>query len=120
MSSRRLARVNELLREEIGELLLHAMRDPRLSGLISVTEVITSGDLRHAKVYVSVLGTEDDKKGAEEALKAAAGFLRRSLAERVTLRYIPDLSFEIDESIERGSRLLQIIKEVVPEQESSD
>ncbi|MGB3129597.1 MAG: 30S ribosome-binding factor RbfA [Dehalococcoidia bacterium] len=112
MSTRRMARVNDVIRREISELLMREIRDPRLSGLLSVTEVDTSPDLRSAKVFVSVMGSEEEKKRVEQGLAAASGFLRRGLAERVTLRYIPELVFHRDESIERGSRLLELIDEV--------
>jgi ribosome-binding factor A len=114
MVTRRLQRVNDLIREEISELLIHEVRDPRLGGLLSVTEVVTSPDLRHASVYFSVMGTEEEKRQAEKGLEAASGFLRRGLGERLSLRYTPELSFELDDSIERGSRLLELIKEVTP------
>ena len=107
-------RVNDLIREEISELLGREVRDPRLAGIISVTEVVTSPDLRHAKVYFSILGTEEEKRQAEDGLAAASGFIRKGLGERLSIRYTPELSFEIDESIERGSRLLQLIKDVTP------
>ncbi|MGB2885277.1 MAG: 30S ribosome-binding factor RbfA [Dehalococcoidia bacterium] len=112
MSTRRMARVNDVIRREISELLMREIRDPRLSGLLSVTEVDISPDLRCAKVFVSVMGSEEEKKRVEQGLAAASGFLRRGLAERVTLRYIPELVFHRDESIERGSRLLELIDEV--------
>ncbi|MEE8471203.1 MAG: 30S ribosome-binding factor RbfA [Dehalococcoidia bacterium] len=114
MAGRRMQRVNDLIREEISELLRREVRDPRLGGLISVTEVITTPDLRHARVFVSVMGTEEEKKQAEKGLAAAAGFLRRGLGERLTLRSIPELSFERDESIEHGSHILELIKKVAP------
>ena len=114
MSTWRIARVNDVIRREISELLMHEIRDPRLSGLLSVTEVDTSPDLRFAKVFVSVMGSEEEKRQVEQGLAAASGFLRRGLAERVTLRYIPELVFHRDESIERGSRLLELINEVAP------
>ena len=114
MSTRRVARVNDLIRREISEVLMREIRDPRLSGLLSVTEVATSPDLKYARVYVSVLGSDDEKRQVEEGLAAASGFLRRRLGERLSLRYVPELSFERDESIERGSRLLELIREVAP------
>jgi ribosome-binding factor A len=77
-----------------------------------VTEVVTSPDLRHAKVFFSIMGTEEEKLQAEKGLAAASGFLRKGLGERLSLRYTPELSFHRDESIERGSRLLELIKEV--------
>ena len=107
-------RVNETIRKEISELLRREVKDPRLGCLISITEVVTSPDLRHARVYFSIMGTEEEKSQAEIGLAAASGFLRRELGERLTLRYIPELCFERDESIERGSRLLELIKQVTP------
>jgi ribosome-binding factor A len=114
MGTRRRERVGELIREELSELIRREVKDPRISGLISVTEVITSPDLRHARVFVSIMGTEEEKQQVEKGLAAAKGFLRKALGERLTLRYTPELIFQRDESIERGSRLLQLIEEVAP------
>ncbi len=114
MGTRRRERVGELIREELSDLIRREVKDPRLSGLISVTEVVTSPDLRHARVFVSIMGTEEEKQQVEKGLAAAKGFLRRGLGERLTLRYTPELIFQRDESIERGSRLLQLIEEVAP------
>jgi ribosome-binding factor A len=115
MTIRRMARVNDAIRREISELLMRETKDPRIDGLLSVTAVDTSPDLRYARVYVSVMGTEEEKRRVQEGLAAAAGFLRRCLGDRLTLRYIPELTFERDDSIERGTRLLELIKEVAPE-----
>jgi ribosome-binding factor A len=112
MPSRRVERVNELIRTELGDLVGRSMRDPRLSGLASITEVHTTPDLRHARVYVSILGTEDDKKSTMIALQAASGFLRRELASRMTMKYVPDLTFLVDESIERGERIRELLRQV--------
>lgn len=101
-----------MIREEISELLLREIKDPRLKGLLSVTEVATSADLRHATVFVSVMGSEDEKKQVEEGLAAASGFIRRCLGERLSLRYTPELIFRRDESIERGTRILDLIDKV--------
>jgi len=114
MSTRRMARVNDLIRKEISELILREVRDPRLSGLLSVTRVETSPDLRYAKVFVSLMGSDEEKRQAEDGLAAASGFLRRGLGERVILRYIPQLTFRLDDSIEEGSRMLELIKQVAP------
>ncbi len=115
MSTRRMARVNDTIRRELSSLLMREARDPRLEGLVSITVVDTSPDLKYARVYVSVMGSEEDKMRVQEGLAATAGFLRRGLAARLTMRYIPDLSFERDDSIERGTRLLELIKEVAPD-----
>jgi len=113
--SRRRLRVNDLIRQEIADLLRHQVKDPRLKCLLTVTEVVTSADLRHAKVYISVLGGEEEKKEALAGLERASGYLRRELGERLSLRYIPELVFQRDESIERGSHLLELIKKVAPD-----
>ena len=114
MSVRRMARVNDLIRKEISEVILREIRDPRLNGLLSVTRVETSADLRYAKVFISLMGSEEEKRQAEEGLAAASGFLRRGLGDRVVLRYIPQLTFHLDDSIEKGSRMLELIKQVAP------
>lgn len=116
--TRRTERVNDLLREEISELIRHEMKDPRINSLITVTEVDTTPDLRYAKVFVSIMGTEEEKRNTLSRLAAATGFFRRSLAARLNIRRIPDLDFRRDDSIERGSRLLELIKQV--ERESGE
>lgn len=113
MSVRRVQRINELIREEISELLRREIKDPRITGIISVTEVDTSPDLRNAKIYVSIMGSEEEKQQAEQGLIAASGFIRHELGERVTLRRLPELHFKRDESIERGSRIITLIDELV-------
>ena len=114
MSTRRVARANDLIRRELSELILREVRDPRLSGLLSVTRVETSPDLRHARVFVSLMGSDEEKKKAEQGLAAASGFLRRGLGDRLVLRYVPELTFRLDDSIEKGSQMLELIKEVAP------
>lgn len=115
---RRKLRVNGLLRAEIGELLKRQVKDPRLGVFVSVTEVDTSSDLRHAKVFVSILGSVEEKKEALRALTAASGFLRKQLSERLALRRIPELNFVEDVSIEQGAHILELIKQVVTEEEA--
>ncbi len=111
----RVERVNSLIRQEISELLQRQIKDPRLGNFIAVTEVVTSADLKHAKVFVSYIGSEEEKRETLKALSSAAGFFRRELAKRLKLRVVPELSFHWDNSIERGSRLLQLMDEVAAE-----
>lgn len=119
--TRRTDRINDLLREEISDLLRRHVKDPRVTGFITVTEVETAPGLRHAKVFVSVMGTEEEKSAALAGLTAAAGFVRHELAGRLSIRRIPDLTFIRDDSIERGTRILQIMKELEqPEGTSSE
>ena len=110
--TRRTQRVNELIRGEISLLLQRQVKDPRLCGLVTVTEVSTSADLKHAKIYISVMGGETEKREALAGLERASSFFRRELAERLSLRRIPELSFCRDDSIEHGSHLLKLIEQV--------
>ena len=110
-------RVNSLIRQEISELLQRQVKDPRLDSFITVTAVDTSSDMKYAKVFVSRLGGQEEKKETLGVLASAAGFFRRELASRLKLRRIPELSFQWDDSLERGDRLLRLIDQVNPEQE---
>jgi ribosome-binding factor A len=112
--SRRIERVNDLLRSELSELIGRTLKDPRVAGLVSLTEVETSADLRHARVYVSVFGSDEERRSTLAALRHAAGFLRHEVAQRVTLRHMPELDFQLDSSIERGDRILQLLRQVQP------
>ena len=113
---RRIDRVNELLRSEISHLIARQIKDPRVAGVISITEVIASSDLRSARVYVSVMGNEGDRQAALEGIRSAASFLRRELRDRVNLRHTPHLTFQLDDSIEEGNRVLQLMDGLSPEQ----
>jgi ribosome-binding factor A len=112
MPTRRIARLNEQTRADIAQLVAREMKDPRIAGLVSITSVDLSPDLRHAQVYVSVMGTEDDRRQTLRGLRAAAGFLRSQLAARMTTKRAPELQFALDESIERGERIMSLIREV--------
>jgi ribosome-binding factor A len=108
----RIERVNHLLRQEISELLQRQVKDPRLNSLIAITDVVTSPDLKYAKVFVSRIGSETERQETMNVLVSAAGFFRSELAKRLRLRHIPELSFQRDDSIERGNHLLKLIDEV--------
>ncbi|MFO7773493.1 MAG: 30S ribosome-binding factor RbfA [Dehalococcoidia bacterium] len=110
--SRRSERTSKLIQREISGLLEREVNDPRLSRLISVTEVTLSPDFKHAKVFVSTLGSEINKEDMLEGFNNASGFLRKELAAHLRLRYTPQLSFHYDDSIERGARLLKLIREL--------
>ncbi|MGD0115739.1 MAG: 30S ribosome-binding factor RbfA [Dehalococcoidia bacterium] len=112
MTTRRIARLNDAFREEISDLLLRQVKDPRLTGFITITRVETSADLSHARVYVSVMGSEEDRNEAMRGLEAAASFLRREIGHRVSLRRAPELRFHRDDSIEQGARVLDLLDEV--------
>jgi len=110
--SRRSERTSKLIQREISGLLEREVNDPRLIKFVSVTQVTLSPDLKHAKVYVSTLGTEINKKDLLAGFNKASGFLRKELAAHLRLKQIPELSFYYDDSIERGARLLELIGEL--------
>lgn len=112
MAYNRIDRISEEVRRELDKLLREDMRDPRFAGTFSITRAEVTRDLRYCKVHVSVL--EPDKRaGVMEALKSAAGFLRRELGRRVDLRYTPELIFELDTNIEYASYMTKLIDEAV-------
>jgi ribosome-binding factor A len=113
---RRNDRVNEVLRHEISQLLARQIRDPRLNGVISITQVKTSSDLRLAQVSLSVMGDSETKRSALEGIQSASKFLRRELGQRLTLRHTPFLTFVLDESIEEADRLLRIMDHIQDDQ----
>jgi ribosome-binding factor A len=110
--SQRLSRISEEIKREISDIIQKELKDPRLPGFVSVLSVETTRDLRYAKVYISVLGNEDDKKNALEGLKNAAGFIRREIGQRIRLRYVPELIFKIDNSIEQGIYINKLIDNI--------
>ena len=109
--SQRTDRVDELLRQEIGAILAREVADPRI-GFATVTDVETSRDLSHAKVWVSVIGDTAERRETLDALERAMGFVRRELGVRLRLRRIPALHVELDSSMEHGTRVLQILDEL--------
>ncbi len=115
MVTRRQQRLNQLLREEIASLLRHETDDPQLAALISITDVEVGQDLDRAKVYVSVLEEGEQAEATLKRLRHAARFFRRELAERLNLRRTPELDFQLDTSIARGARVLQLLREVNPD-----
>lgn len=104
-------KLGEQIAVEVSDLLRTRVKDPRV-GFASITHVEVSGDLRHAKIFVSVMGEPDEKKQTINALHHATGFLRRELAARLTLRFMPEIIFKLDDSIEQGSRVLGLIREL--------
>ncbi len=105
----RVARVGDLLKEELSELILREVKDPRI-GFVTITEVRVSPDLRHARVYIVTHETGERQERTLEGLQSARGYLRGALGRRLRLKYIPDLSFSVDETLERGFRISEILK----------
>ena len=113
--SRRTERVNDLIRDEISDLLLREVRDPRLDALISITRVEVAPDLSNARVFVSVMAEPEKQDEALKALNAAAAFFHRELKKRIEIRRIPFLTFRIDTSIAKGAEVLSLLNQVGPE-----
>lgn len=115
MATNRINRINEDIQRELAALL-RTVKDPRVQGLISITRVDTTTDLRYCRVYVSALDQSDIKE-VVKGLKSAAGYLRRELGHALTLRYTPELQFLPDDSIERGVRMVTMIDHILEEDE---
>lgn len=104
-------KVQEAVRKEVSEILQNELKDPRM-GFVTVTSVDMSPDLRYAKIFYSVLGTEENKKRSKEALESARGFIRKLVAERVKMRFAPELMFKLDESGEYSIRIEEVLNEI--------
>jgi ribosome-binding factor A len=104
-------RVGDQILREISNLLLFKVKDPRLRG-ITLTEVKMSKDLRHAYVYYSILGKDEQKRDAQAGFESAKGFIRKAVGESLHLRYVPDIQFRYDISLEQGQRIERLLEEV--------
>jgi ribosome-binding factor A len=112
-TDRRVSRVSELIKREVSQMLLNGIKDDRIgTGMVSVTDVIVSGDLQHAKIYVSVYGSDEAKADTMAGLKSATGYVRSELGSRVRLRRTPEVVFIEDPSIERGTKVLSLLNQL--------
>jgi len=108
---RRQRRVSSLIQRELSDILERKLRDPGL-GFATVTEVKMSADLKHAKIYISVMGSEEERQETMAALERASGFIRHELASRLELRYMPQIEFIQDLTVERAARLEELLKQI--------
>ena len=108
-------KLGELIAIELSDLLRTRVKDPRV-GFASITHVEVSGDLRHAKISVSVMGTPEEQAATMKGLKNATGYLRHELATRIVLRYMPEIAFKLDTSIAEGARILDLIHKIEEEE----
>ena len=120
MASNRISRINEEIQRELSEQF-RRLKDPRVSqtGMVSITRVDTTGDLRYARIYVSALDKSQEKE-VLKGLKSAAGFLRRELGRSLQLRYTPELQFVADDSIQHGAHILEVLRQVEQQDEARD
>ncbi|MGE5581551.1 MAG: 30S ribosome-binding factor RbfA [Bacillota bacterium] len=115
MAEYRTERLRELIKSEFGDILQRALKDPRI-GFVSVMDVEVSNDYSHVKVFVSIMGDEETKRLTMEGLESAKGFIRTELGHRIRLRHTPEVHIIADNSIERGTRIFQLLEEVKKEQ----
>jgi ribosome-binding factor A len=112
-NDRRVSRVSSLIKREVSQMLLYDIKDDRVgAGMVSVTEVDLSGDMQHAKIFVSIYGTEEAKTETMEGLRSSASFVRRELGQRMRLRRTPEVVFLEDHSLERGDKMLHLLNQI--------
>jgi ribosome-binding factor A len=119
MRGGRMRRVDEAMRAVLSDAIATDLKDPRI-GFVTVTGVKTSPDLRHARVYVSVLGDDPERSATIDGLRSAHGFLQRRLADELMLKHTPSLTFEYDDSVDRGMRISSLLADHDSEEETSD
>lgn len=120
-TDRRVSRVASLMKREISQLLMSGIKDDRVgTGMVSITEVDVSGDLQHAKVYVSIYGTEEARAATMEGLKAATPYVRSELGQRIRLRRTPEIVFVEDKALERGTRLISLLEQLSRERSEKE
>ena len=113
MASYRGGRINEEVKREVSNIIQNEIKDPRLTAMVSVTDVKVTRDLRYAKVFVSIFGKNDEEKNNTfVALKNASGYIRKEIGQRINLRYNPQIIFELDDSINYGMHIEELIQRV--------
>ncbi|HHV27276.1 30S ribosome-binding factor RbfA [Anaerosalibacter bizertensis] len=112
MNNKRINRISEEVKKAISYIISNDLKDPRISPMTSVTHVEVTRDLRYAKVYISVLGKEKEKKDTIKGLESAKGFIRKEIGNKIDLRYVPEPVFQLDESIEHGIYMSKLIDKV--------
>jgi ribosome-binding factor A len=118
--SHRIERINSVIRQELSNLLQFQVKDPRLGNFISITEVVTSHDLKNATVFISFLCSSEQRREVLEALQQASGFFHKELTKVLRMRRVPELGFQWDDSIERGDHIMRIFDRISSEQPPAD
>ncbi len=118
---RRVERVSSLIKREVSQMLINGIKDDRVgAGMVSITDVDVSKDLQHAKIFVSIYGTQAAKIETMEGLIASTPFVRKELGQRIRLRRTPEIKFIEDHSLERGDRIIELINRITPVEEEKD
>ena len=118
-NSNRLVRIDEELKKEISSIITYDLKNPNITGMISVTKAKITPDLKYAKVYVSILNSKNVKETLA-GLKKSSGFVRSEVAKRINLRITPEIIFILDDSMEYGERIDKILKEILPERKENN
>lgn len=116
----RVDRLNSLLKEVITEVIQRDVRNPHVNHLLSITRVDITKDLHHAKVYISVIGTAEEKEETVKALQSAAGFIAVNSSKKVTMRYFPELTFKLDDSVDKHMRIDALLNDISAEREARE
>ena len=116
MSQLRVEKLQELIKQEVSKMLLRELKDPRI-GFVTVTQVDVTGDLREAKIYVSIMGGEDQARESWTGLQSALGFIRREIGKRIRLRFTPEISFALDKSLDYSAHIQALLLSIQQEKE---
>ena len=120
-TSRRVAKVSASIKREVSQMLMNDIKDERVgAGMVSVTDVDVAGDLQHAKVFISIYGSDEAKAETMAGLKAAEGFVRRKLGQRMNLRRTPEITFKEDRSFDLATNVLNVLNQISAEQKAGD
>lgn len=120
MAKQRTDRLNSLLKEVISEVIRRDVRNPHVAELVTVTRVEITKDLHYAKVFISVIGNDEQKKETLQALQSAAGFIAVNSSQKVVMRYFPELTFKLDDSVEKHMRIEELLHKLSQERESRE
>ncbi|KGK88510.1 MULTISPECIES: 30S ribosome-binding factor RbfA [unclassified Clostridium] len=120
MAKHRAGRINEEVRREVSDIIQRELKDPRVNTMVSVTKVDVTKDLSYAKVYVSIFGDEESKNITLQALKNSSGFIRREVGHRIKLRVTPQILIELDNTIEQGMHIDEILSKIKKERDRND
>lgn len=119
MSQLRVEKVQELMKQEVSQIILQELKDPRI-GFVTVTSVECTGDLREAKIYVSLMGSDQQVKDCWKGLTRSLGFIRREIGKRIRLRFTPELSFELDKSLDYSAHIQELLLKIKAEEKINE
>ncbi|MBR1397424.1 MAG: 30S ribosome-binding factor RbfA [Selenomonadaceae bacterium] len=119
MSQLRVEKLQELIKQEVGKMLLTDLKDPRI-GFVTVTHVDVTGDLREAKIFVSIMGNEEQVKDSWQGLQSSIGFIRREIGQRIRLRFTPTIAFALDTSLDYSEHIQKLLLQIEKENQNNN